>query len=234
MLSLEGRAALVTGGAKRIGRAIALALGRAGAEVVVHYRNSAGEAEEVAAAIRNAGGTATTLAGDLAEAQGCVALFERALSQAGRMDILVNSASLFEESRLGSLTEAEVIRQLEVNTLAPLELSRRFAAHVRSRAGNGGPAWKGSIVNLLDSRIVDYDRSHLAYALSKRALFSLGRMMAIEFAPEVRVNAVAPGLILPPAGKDRIPCDRSARWRRSRRACSSWPGPSSSPARSCS
>jgi hypothetical protein len=111
---------------------------------------------------------------------------------AGPIDILVNSASVFPRNTLADVTWQDVAENMQVNAMAPLLLSRAFAAQGRS----------GAIVNLLDTRVVHYDRIHAAYHLSKRTLLTLTRMMALEFAPTVRVNAVAPGLILPPAGED--------------------------------
>jgi len=99
------------------------------------------------------------------------------------------------------LTLEALAANVQINALAPLQIARAFARQ-RGLNRTTGPFEKGCIVNLLDCRIVDYDANHAAYHLSKRMLFTLTRMMALEFAPEIRVNAVAPGLILPPRGKD--------------------------------
>ncbi len=201
MQSLSGRVALVTGAAKRLGRAVALDLAREGADLVVHYNRSAGEAERVAAEARGFGVRSAVVAADLAGADEGGALFEEALKAFGAIDVIVNSASIFEETTLADVTPEEIHRNIDVNALAPLELCRRLAAHRREHGTQGG-APTACVVNFLDTRILDYDRSHLAYHLSKRMLFSLTRIAAWELAPEVRVNAVAPGLILPPPGKD--------------------------------
>jgi NAD(P)-dependent dehydrogenase (short-subunit alcohol dehydrogenase family) len=190
---LIGQAALVTGGAKRLGRAIALALARAGADVVVHCRSSLAEAQALTEEIRGLGRQAWVAQADLSDAVRAQALFESASASAGgNLGILVNSASIFPKGRLDDLSPAELDRNIHTNALAPFILGRALA---RSRRG-------GCIVNLLDSRIMDYDAEHAAYHLSKRLLATLTRMMALEFAPRVRVNAVAPGLILPPPGED--------------------------------
>jgi len=181
----------VTGAAKRIGRAVAEALAREGVNVVVHYRSSSDEAEEVAASVRTSGVSAWPLQADLEEPDKAAALFAHAHDVAGPIDILVNSAAMFPESRLTDFTPAGLHSNINVNALSPMLLARSFAAQRR----------EGAVINFLDCRIVDYDATHVAYHLSKRMLFSLTRMMALEFAPMVRVNAVAPGLILPPAGK---------------------------------
>jgi hypothetical protein len=197
---LTGRTALVTGAAKRLGAATALELARHGAGVVVHYGRSGAEAEQVAEAARAFGGPAWTVGADLADPAAADALFDRAVQVAGPIDILVNNASIFPRAGLTTLSAAELHANIDVNAVAPLLLSRRFF-------GQGGP---GSIVNFLDARIVDFDSEHAGYHLSKRMLFSLTRMMALEFAPAVRVNAVAPGLILPPEGEDESYLDRLA------------------------
>ncbi len=194
---LRGRTALVTGGARRIGRAIALALGRAGVNVIVHYGHSAREAEDTANEIRAMGVRVWTLRADLnstAEAEG---LFARA---AEAIDILVNNASIFPQGRITDVTAENLAENMRVNAFAPLALSRAFAAQGRP----------GHILNLLDARIADYDREHAAYHLSKRTLFALTRMMAVEFAPLVAVNAIAPGLILPPPGESDAYLERLA------------------------
>ena len=201
MLSLSGRVALVTGGAKRIGRAVALDLAKEGADLVIHYNRSASEAEAVAAEARRLGVRSVAVGADLNGAEKAAALFDEALKVFGTIDLIVNSASIFEESTLADVTPDEIHRNIDVNALAPLELSRRLAAHRKERGPQAG-APPASVVNFLDTRILDYDRNHLAYHLSKRMLFSLTRITASELAPEVRVNAVAPGLILPPEGKD--------------------------------
>ncbi|MBI5243419.1 MAG: SDR family oxidoreductase [Elusimicrobia bacterium] len=186
------KSALVTGAGKRLGRAIALALARSGVDVAVHCNRSAGEALEAAGEIRALGRRAWVVQGDLGDAAQAEALFERARDAAGRIDILVNSASIFSKSRLSDFPPENLAANIQVNAMAPLLLSRALA-----RQGRGG-----CIVNLLDSRIADYDAEHAAYHLSKRLLHSLTRMLALELAPRVRVNAVAPGLILPPPGED--------------------------------
>ena len=189
---LRGRTALITGAAKRIGRATALALADEGVNVVVHYNQSSAEAEEVAGLARQKGVGAWTLRADLAEADQAADLVGRATDRAGAIDVLVNNASTFHPSRLAEVAVDDMLSDLQVNALAPFVLARTLAAQQR----------EGAIVNFLDCRIAEYDASHAAYNLSKRTLFTLTRMMALAFAPSVRVNAVAPGLILPPPGTD--------------------------------
>jgi len=189
---LENKTALVTGAAQRLGRATALSLAERGVNVVIHYRSSAGRAEALADQVRNAGVKAWTVSADLADPAAAEHLFSRACSAAGSIDYLVNNASVFLESHLVDFAPADLARNVNINALAPLLIARSFAAQQR----------EGAIINMLDCRITDYDRAHAAYHISKRMLYSLTRMMALEFAPSIRVNAVAPGLVLPPSGRD--------------------------------
>jgi len=191
--SLRGKTALVTGAAKRIGAAIATALADEGASIVVHCGTSREEADATAAEIRKRGVESWVLPADLSRPAEAEALFPQAKAAAGPIDFLVNSAAIFPASRLTNFTVEHLATNVQINALAPLQLARAFAAQGRP----------GAVVNFLDTRFVDYDAEHAAYHLSKRMLFTLTRMMAIEFAPAVRVNAVAPGLILPPPGKDQ-------------------------------
>lgn len=190
---LNGRRALVTGGGKRLGKAIALELARRGVNVVVHYLQSGEGAEAVCDECKRHGVEAHIIGADLGDAADAEGLISRAEAAAGPIDILVNSASIFPGDTLRTMTTQSLCENVSVNALAPLILGRTLAANGRL----------GDIVNLLDARIEDYDSNHAAYHLSKRMLASLTRMMAVEFAPEFRVNAVAPGLILPPEGKDQ-------------------------------
>jgi hypothetical protein len=188
---LDGRLALVTGGAVRLGRSIALRLARDGCDVVVHYRSSAGPAEQTAEDLRAAGAEAWTCRADLAETEQAETLIDRCGELAGRpVDVLVNNASIFPAQALMDFTRDQLAENVQVHAFAPLTLARRLA---RTAAG-------GDIVNLLDSRIADRDAEHAAYHLSKRMLHDLTRLLAVELAPGFKVNGVAPGLILPPPG----------------------------------
>ena len=189
----SGGTALVTGAALRLGAAISRRLAAGGADLVLHCRSSREAAEGVADEIRAKGRRAWVVAADLDDPAQAEALLPRAVEAAGGpVTVLVNNASIFLRDRVTGFTLADLERNLRVNAWAPLVLSRALAAQ-------GVP---GAVVNLLDCRIHDYDEEHAAYHLSKRMLFSLTRMTALEFAPRVRVNAVAPGLILPPPGED--------------------------------
>lgn len=200
MEPLNGRTALVTGGAKRIGRAVCEALARAGANVAIHYRTSDADAESLAEALRAAGREAWTVRADLDETAQAEGLLQQAVESAGQVDILVNSAAIFPRGTLMDLSFEDLERSFRVNAYAPFALARAFARQ----------ELKGSIINILDNRIVLGDPQHVPYHLSKRALFALTRMLAMELAPDVRVNAVAPGLILPPPGEDESYLRRTA------------------------
>ncbi len=189
---LDGKTALVTGAAKRIGRGIALALADAGVNVVVHYRESFAEADKLRAELVARGVKSWLLEADFDDAAAPGRLIADVITAAGSLDILVNSASLFLPSTIADMDFTSLMRHLQVNTWSPLVLSREFARRVG----------RGKIINMLDSRISGHDRSHVAYILSKQALSVLTEMMAVEFAPGITVNGVAPGLILPPPGKD--------------------------------
>ncbi|MFC1452651.1 SDR family oxidoreductase [Verrucomicrobiota bacterium] len=192
MRSLQGKNALVTGAARRIGKGIALALAEQGAGVAVHYHSSPADAESVADEIRSLGSRAWTLEADLSLADEAEGLVSRAIQAAGSLEVLVNSASVFGPSTLADFTPEELTHNIGVNAMAPMQISRAFAREGR----------EGDIVNMLDARIDFYDPRRAAYQLSKRMFRDMTRMAAVEFAPLVRVNAVAPGLVLPPPDED--------------------------------
>lgn len=191
MTKWQNKTALVTGAGKRIGKAIALRAAAAGMNVVVHYRSSKDAAEAVASEIEETGRRAFPLSADLADPGAAKGLMQEAIRVAGGVDALVNSASIFRKSGLMDFSLAELDEEIRVNAYSPLVLSRAFAAATR----------EGSIVNLLDSRMNSYDEAHVAYHLSKRMLHAATRLLAIELSPRIRVNGVAPGLILPPPGQ---------------------------------
>jgi len=189
---LSGRTALVTGGARRLGAAAAMALARAGVNVIVHYSTAERDAQTLCQHLAATGVRAWTLRANLANPDETSSLFPAAFALAGPIDILINNASIFPEGTLDELNADDLNLNMQVNALAPHALARAMAAQGRA----------GAVINLLDTRINDYDRKHVAYHLSKRALAALTSMMAEEYAPKLRVNGIAPGLILPPEGRD--------------------------------
>jgi NAD(P)-dependent dehydrogenase (short-subunit alcohol dehydrogenase family) len=160
--------------------------------IIAHYTSSQAEADVLAGEVRQRGPEAWAIQADLARPEQVAGLVSRARDLAGGLDILINSASIFPADTLHNATLESIAVNQQVNALAPLVLSREFA----------GLGTAGHIINMLDTRVFDHDPQHFAYHLSKRTLFSLTRIMAAEFAPKVQVNAIAPGLILPPEGKD--------------------------------
>ena len=190
--SIEGQTALVTGGARRIGRAIVLALAEAGVPLVIHYHRSDGAAEATAAEAREQGVNAVTFSANLSAPGAGEVMFDQATAAVGPIDILVNNASTFVRSDLTSCSEEELNANIRLHAVTPLMLARRLAA----------PGRPGSIINLLDTRVARPDPAYAAYSLSKRMLADLTAMLALELAPAIRVNGVAPGPILPPEGAD--------------------------------
>jgi pteridine reductase len=189
-VSPAGKTALVTGAAKRIGRAIATALARNGVHVAVHYHQSAPEAVALCEDLQRLGVSAWPVQGDLMDAGQTAKIFQEAVARAGPIDLLVNNASIFERDTLWEATEESLAKNVRIHALAPLILSRELAKQQRA----------AHVVNLLDTRVAVYDRDHASYDLSKSMLLTLTRMLALELAPNVAVNAVAPGAILPPPG----------------------------------
>jgi len=184
------RAALVTGGGQRIGRALALALGELGYAVAVHYHRSAEEAEDTAAAISGAGGKAVTLAADLADENATKALLPRAAAALGPIGVLVNNASVFENDTVGTVTRDGWDNHLTINLRAPFVLIQEFARHLPTSAN-------GSIVNLLDERVWSLTPYFVSYTISKAGLWTLTQTMALALAPRIRVNGIGPGPTLP-------------------------------------
>jgi len=191
----------VTGAARRIGRAVSLALAASGSNVVVHYSRSAPDAEALVAELSRLGVRASAVPADLGEPDEAEALIARAEERAGRLDVLVNNASVFAPETLDQAALDHLERSVKVNAWAPFVLTRAFAR----RFG------QGRVVNLLDTRVAGLDLAHVGYILGKQLLAVLTRMTAVAYAPGLTVNAVAPGLILPPPGQDEAYLARLAR-----------------------
>jgi NAD(P)-dependent dehydrogenase (short-subunit alcohol dehydrogenase family) len=185
--SLSGKSALVTGGARRIGRAIALDLARAGADVTITYRQSADEAVETVDALEQLGRRAHAVACDVRSEVSVRAAVEAAVRFHQRLDILVNNAAVFETAPLDQLTLAAWDEVFETNARGPFLVSREALPHLR--------AARGRIVNLGSLGGVEPWAGHAHYCASKAALHMLTQTMAKAWAPEVAVNCVAPGWI---------------------------------------
>lgn len=181
-------AALITGGARRIGRAIALALSRDGYAVAIHAHKSRAEAETLAGEIARSGGRAAVVLADLADARAVDGLVPAAAAACGPLTLLINNAGEFEPDEIETLQRARFERTLAVNLATPLFLAKAFAAQAPSGA---------AIVNVLDQRVLKPTPLFLSYTLSKSALYAATTTLAQALAPRIRVNAVAPGPTLP-------------------------------------
>ncbi len=186
-MDVSGKVALVTGAGRRVGRAIAIELAEAGCDVAVHYHTSEAAAREVVAEIERRGRRAVLVQGDLADATAPAAIVAQTKDALGRLDILINSASTFEQRPLADSDAAFWERTLRVNVIGPALLSRA-AAPLMQAAG------AGRIVNLTDILADRPARGYAAYCTSKAALAGLTRALAIELAPLITVNAIAPGI----------------------------------------
>ncbi len=184
------RTALVTGGAKRLGRGIALALAEAGFDVALHYGSSAAEAEATAQEIRALGRRACTLQADLAREAEVRPLIGQAVAALGPVGVLVNNASLFERDEWHDATRQSWDAHLEPNLRAPFVLTQEMA---RALLAGADAQAEGVVVNLLDQRVWSLTPHFVSYTVSKAALWALTQSMALALAPRIRVNAVGPG-----------------------------------------
>ena len=186
-----GKTALVTGAAKRVGRAIALELHTAGANLVVHYRDAAAAAQALVDDMNaKRVGSAISLQADLLDGEACSTLVENSTAHFGRLDALVNNASSFFATPLGSIDESDWLDLIGSNLKAPLFLTQAAAPHLRQT--------RGAVVNITDIHAERPLAGYPLYCAAKAGLLGLTRALAVELAPEVRVNAVAPGPILWP------------------------------------
>jgi NAD(P)-dependent dehydrogenase (short-subunit alcohol dehydrogenase family) len=186
-------AALVTGGAVRIGRAIVVALARAGYAVAIHANHSRGAAETLRDHIVQAGGRAEVVLGDLADPDALLSLVPAAVAAVGALTLLVNNASIFESDEIGRLDPTRFDRHVAINLRAPIFLADAFA----KQAPLGG-----SIVNLLDQRVLRPNPRFLSYGIAKSGLNAATVTLAQALAPRLRVNAIAPGPTLPNPHQD--------------------------------
>lgn len=201
-MKLEGKVALVTGAARRVGRAIALHLAARGARVAIHYRASEREARELQAAIAAAGGTAAIFHADLASLVDVQRMVREVEGALGYVDVLVNNASEYFETPLATASDDDYDRLMDVHVRAPFRLARRIAPTMLNRGA-------GKIVNVVDVHAKAPLPSHLLYCVSKAALEMMTRCLALELAPTIQVNAVAPGVVLWP--EDSTAEDRAKR-----------------------
>lgn len=211
-MNLDGKVAIVTGGARRVGATLSRMLAAAGASVAVNFHASAAEADALVREIEASGGRAHAFRADVSEPAQVQQLVEQTLAAFGHLDVLVNNASRFDRKPLLQITPAEWDRVLDVNLKGPFLLAQAAAPALRER--------RGAIVNILDLSAFQAWPSYIPHAVSKAGLLHLTRLLARALAPDVRVNAVAPGTVLPPddfdgsdnaGGMDRRLLDRAGR-----------------------
>lgn len=187
---MHGKVALVTGGARRLGRAIALALAGAGARVIIHYNQSATQAQTTLAEIRALGVEAEAIGGDLSDTAAAERVVDTAIAHWGRLDLLVNNSGIWGATPVGSVTPERWDELMNVNL--------RSAFFVAQRAAPALKVARGAIVNIADIGAFQPWRNHTPYLVTKGGVVTLTRALAVDLAPEVRVNAVAPGPVLMP------------------------------------
>ena len=185
---------MVTGGAHRVGRLIALALAREGADIVLHYGGSADAAQATGREIEALGRRVFVTQADLGNWDEAAALGARAIQHFGKVDILINSASSFVPSDYFATTEADYDKAFGVNTKGPFVLSQVFAKAIFDDA----PDRRGDIVNIVDEGAFFPGKHYVAHALSKAGLLALTRSQTVNFGPKIRVNAICPGPALQP------------------------------------
>jgi NAD(P)-dependent dehydrogenase (short-subunit alcohol dehydrogenase family) len=185
---IESPYVLITGAAKRIGRVFALSAAKSGFNVIIHYRNSSDEAYKVAQQIKEIGKKALVVQADLENPAEVSTLFEK-LPQDIEVQVLINSAAIFEDLRWDTTTLEQWNRHLMVNLTAPFLLSQSYAKRVGEK--------EGQIINILDWKTERPGNDHLPYIISKVALSGLTKSLAVSLAPNIRVNGLALGAVLP-------------------------------------
>lgn len=190
--------ALITGGSRRIGREITLALARQGWRIALHYNRSRGDAETLAGEIDESGGECELFCANLSDTKAAAALVSDVFERCPDCNALINNASIFERMTLLDTEEDFFDRHFNINFKTPFFLTRDFARRCK----------QGNVINLLDTKITQKFSSYFAYTLTKKALFEFTRMAAKELAPAIRVNGVCPGLILPPPDDDEAYIER--------------------------
>ncbi len=192
-MKLADKTVLITGGAHRIGKAISSLLAASGANIVIHYNSSSSAAEATAKELTASGARVITIQGDLSLPDGGAKLFDKAYELTnGNLDAIVNCASSYQKASLKSLSDGDIIEAMRIHLTAPLQLTRALASTTGDTAK--------SVVNITDARIGSIDKEHEGYMLAKQSLADLTRNLAIELAPKVSVNAVAPGAIIEEQG----------------------------------
>jgi NAD(P)-dependent dehydrogenase (short-subunit alcohol dehydrogenase family) len=195
--------ALVTGGAKRVGRAISVALANAGYAVAIHHRGGAEDAAALVQEIEAKGGVAAAVQGDLSDASAISPLFDEAARRVGPLTLLVNNASHFDDDRIETLTQDSFRAHMGPDLLAPLLLIQAFAEAAAALPADADP----SVVNILDQRVLRPNPQFLSYTLAKSSLYTATQTLAQALAPRIRVNGVGPGPTLPSIHQDQAAFD---------------------------
>ena len=202
-MELEGKIAIVTGGAHRIGRALALALAEAGCQLALHYSQSAKDANRTAEEAKRLGARVMLHQADLSQPEGAVGLLEAATSELGPPQILVNNAAIFPADTLLDLSLEDWNRTLSVNLTTPVFLTQAFARALPADL-------PGAVVNITDWRVHRPYIEHFSYTVAKGALDTFTHTAALMLAPQIRVNAIALGAMLPPPDRDQSYLDALA------------------------
>ncbi len=203
-MQLREKVAVVTGGAVRLGKSIVLALADEGVRIGLHYNQSADAADKTLTEIRERGGVAVSVQADFCEpVTAARTVMQRVSNDLGPVEILINSAALFEAGTLSDTTEQQWDRHFNINPKTPYFLCQAFAGQLPSGR-------RGHIINMADWRATRPGIDHPAYTLTKSGLITMTHSLAQELAPNIQVNAIAPGAILPPAGGEQDHLDRLA------------------------
>jgi pteridine reductase len=203
-VELSNRAALVTGAGRRVGRAIATALGERRMHVAVHYHGSEDGARETASDIERAGGKASLFRADLGQSDSPQKLVDEVVEQLGGLDVLVNSAAVMQRTPLETVTPADWDTTFALNARAPFFAAVAAGRHMQARGG-------GAIVNIADLAALETWPAYIPHGLSKTVVVQMTRSLARALAPTVRVNAVAPGAVMLPEGWDEAAGERLRR-----------------------
>ncbi|HET9424410.1 MAG TPA: SDR family oxidoreductase [Gemmatimonadaceae bacterium] len=199
-MNLSGRVALVTGAGRRVGQAIALALGAKGMKVAVHYHDSASGAEATVAQLSSEGATGRAFQADLSAADGPAALIAAVAESFGGMDVVVNSAAIMERTPFGEVTPDMWDAIMAINLRAPFFVAQAAAPHLRKA--------RGCLVNIADLAAYESWPAYIPHGISKAGVVHMTRSLARVMAPDVRVNGVAPGTVLLPESWDTAADER--------------------------
>jgi pteridine reductase len=199
-VNLSSRVALVTGAGRRVGQAIALALGAKGMKVAVHYNGSASGAEETVAQLRAEGATGEVFQADLSTADGPRQLIDAVVRSFGGIDVLVNSAAVMERTPFGEVTVEQWDAMMAINLRAPFFVTQAAAPHLKKSGG--------AVVNIADLAAYETWPAYIPHGISKSGVVHMTRSLARVLAPEVRVNGVAPGTVLLPEDWDKAADER--------------------------